>query len=595
MNRALSLTVLALLCAVPPLIPFHTFPLPTFYEEWFAAAFGLALAGFMIARSLRVEFAIPETVLPLGGMLIVLMIQLSGEHSSYRQPIEWALLYVLFSIVLVWSGMRLRESFGLDRVVATMAYALVATAVANGLCTIAQVYGLPELLQPITLPLVGDKRPYGNLGQSNLYADLTALGLGSLVYLVMTDRLRKALAVVLVLVMLVGLALAGSKLTLAYLIAIATWQSLGTRGTDAAIRRRGERWAWSLVLGYVGVDALMDLSGLSYAGGSLTRLGAMLSDGLQPGNGLAVRLHTWRVAWEIFIAQPLVGHGFGSFAWEYFQRSPDFSADRVQAFMGHPHNLLLHLLTDGGVLSAAFGVVLIGIWIVRIVRQNASPQRAWIGALGSIILLHAMLEFPLWYANFLALLALLFGLTSTRSYSIPIPRVGLVSFAGIVLGGFVFIGVLDRDYSDLRRWLAQAPPREQVDLTEAYERDRATLARLRKGILQPELERLLSLRMRIDTEDLDRKIALNEMLLRHMPHPDVVVRQMMLLALANRPTEAIALLDRALFCFPVLAPAIEATLAELSRDNASVFGVLYEALQAHTAIVHDADPRARVM
>ena len=106
---------------------------------------------------------------------------------------------------------------------------------------------------------------------------------------------------------------------------------------------------------------------------------------------------------------------------------------------------------------------------------------------------------------------------------------------------------------------------------------------------------MLSLRMRIDTEDLDRKIALNEMLLRHMPHPDVVVRQMMLLALANRPIEAIALLDRALICFPVLAPAIEATLAELNRDNAKVFGSLYEALQARTSVVHDADSRARVM
>ncbi len=120
----------------------------------------------------------------------------------------------------------------------------------------------------------------------------------------------------------------------------------------------------------------------------------------------AFRFGIWANTLELIKTHPWTGVGFGefNFAWTLTE-----FPNRPAAFFDHTHNLPLQFAVELGLPLAGVVLGLLGWAVVRAARNcllpanssdPAAPQRAAF-VMVLLILMHSMLEYPLWYAYFL--------------------------------------------------------------------------------------------------------------------------------------------------------------------------------------------------
>ena len=98
---------------------------------------------------------------------------------------------------MLWLGAQLAATAGMERAAGVLAACLLVGALANAAAGMIQFYGLPEALQDFVAELHHDplhNGAYGNIGQSNLYANYLALGGTALLFLWQRAGLRTAYA-----------------------------------------------------------------------------------------------------------------------------------------------------------------------------------------------------------------------------------------------------------------------------------------------------------------------------------------------------------------------------------------------------------------
>ena len=109
---------------------------------------------------------------------------------------------------------------------------------------------------------------------------------------------------------------------------------------------------------------------------------------------VATRLYYWKTAWAMFMDHPMIGVGLGTFEDQFRRYRPvdEFPQLAAGAFADNPHNVLLALASEGGLLVAIPWLILIagiGAVVVRWVRDQRSDRRprhdrltvaAWSGA-----------------------------------------------------------------------------------------------------------------------------------------------------------------------------------------------------------------------
>ena len=144
------------------------------------------------------------------------------------------------------------------------------------------------------------------------------------------------------------------------------------------------------------------------AGARLVAEGAVAAGAESPNS----RLNIWRNAWDLVVANPLAGVGFGEFnlAWTL---TP--FAHRPTAFFDHTHNLPLQLAVELGLPAAAAVLLLMAAALWQAGRRawradgqaGLAARAAWMLVL--LALLHSAVEYPLWYAYFLLPAALAWG------------------------------------------------------------------------------------------------------------------------------------------------------------------------------------------
>ena len=157
----------------------------------------------------------------------------------------------------------------------------------------------------------------------------------------------------------------------------------------------------------------------------------------------------WSNTLTLIRMHPWIGVGFGefNFAWTL---TP--FPGRPIAFFDHTHNLVLQFLVELGIplgllVLALLGHALLQAWRAarRPIEPDAAPGAGLVQpcalAMVVLILLHSLLEYPLWYAYFLLPAAFAFGLCLGRPPTAPAaapaadaaPRLRPLVFAGLAL------------------------------------------------------------------------------------------------------------------------------------------------------------------
>jgi hypothetical protein len=130
-----------------------------------------------------------------------------------------------------------------------------------------------------------------------------------------------------------------------------------------------------------------------------------MAERLRHGPDTTSRLILWRNVLDLIALHPWVGWGWGELKFAHYQTLYDGA--RFSEILDNAHNLPLQLAVELGI-PAALAICGVFCWLVLAAKpwRDTEPARlmAW-GVLG-VIVIHSLLEYPLWYGPF----QLVFGL-----------------------------------------------------------------------------------------------------------------------------------------------------------------------------------------
>ena len=236
-------------------------------------------------------------------------------------------------------------------------------------------------------------RAVGNLRQPNHLSSVLLWACVALVGLVELRRLGLRAAAALFAMMVFAVVLTASRTGLLSVLLLALW---------GVVDRRLQRGTRALLLAapLIYLLAWLAMSAWGQAGAHAFGGAARLAETDISGS----RFGIWANALTLIAQQPWLGVGFGefNFAWSL---TP--FPGRPTAFFDHAHNLPLHLAAELG-LPLAGAVMLMLLWALWQVLRSAWRSEGDSGTtqryafmMVSMIGLHSLLEYPLWYAYFL--------------------------------------------------------------------------------------------------------------------------------------------------------------------------------------------------
>lgn len=281
---------------------------------------------------------------------------------------------------------------------------LVAAVVSSGI-GLCQYFGVEQLFHP-WMSLSVDGEAISNLRQRNQFASLTNMGLLALLWMIGhgAGKANTWWPAMVAILLGLGNAVSASRTGLVQLLLIACIVI-----STGAWRRPVVRTVLILVLlAYVASAFLLpELAGLT------PDRSGILSRFQNNGLGCGSRIILWQNMLELVRHRPWTGWGWGELDYAHFVWAYD--GPRFCEMLDNAHNLPLHLAVERG-LPVAVLVCGMAIWLTWRARpwQETDPTRQLAWGVLAVIMLHSMLEYPLWYGPFQLSLALCLGLLWPR-------------------------------------------------------------------------------------------------------------------------------------------------------------------------------------
>ncbi len=575
----LSLVLCGLLVSAPFLNPYHSYPLLTFYTEWLAFAIGLAaLAAIAMAPS---GAAVPIPGMCSGLFLLTALLVLQAALGQVAYPLRSATgaLYTMWAGLLVVLGAWLRSELGEAAVSRALQWWIAAAGLLAAASGFVQYYHVPLSAAGIYIATQPVNAMFGTVNQPNNFADYLGCALISVAFLHARNALGLLPALSIALPLAAGLALSGSRGSWGYVaIAFALVPLLRLGGHSTEAKRVLQLASFALAV-FLLVQILNLYTGIfvgpegrpNSSGDRLIRYLEIGGTGERP-----IRLQLFLYAWLVFLSNPLLGVGFGEYAWRALELSAGLPGGGPAGLDRHSHNLFLQLLAETGIAGLLCVAIPLVSWFWRISWRGLTPERCWMIGVLAVVGLHSMVEFPLWHANFLGMFALLFGAASSGGASFAPTRLRRGLLLVVVLAGGLTAGGVWSDYQSFERWY-RAVEAKGARGESPGSSDLDGLMKLREGSLfGPYFERIASEAIALEEEDLGDKLALNTQVMRAYPMPSVVLRQVALLALSGRDADAVRTLRAAIRVYPQWTLKWLPTLEKLARDRPARFSGLLE-------------------
>lgn len=572
-----SLLLIGLAWTLPFLQPRHRYPLTGFYGEWLAFGLGLAAALLLARRQSWREAELPVVALVLPALALLVGVQAALGRVPYPEQAVTMTLYLLWASLLILLARVLERELGMAAITTTLSWFLLAGGLLSALAGYAQHYHLVPALDFVVTRKMS-ARVYGNLGQSNHYAAYVTMALCSAAYLYGGGRLRAAWAVACAALLLPALALSGSRSPWLYLAIVAALALLLFRARrDEAASRSLLAYSLCLIPGFVAAGFIV-----AQWGGAEPSVAAATGEQVTSAQrlfeaavGFDPRVQLAAEAWQMFLSAPVLGAGWGQFAWHHFTYVAATGADAAPGVYNHAHNIVLHLLAETGAAGALLVAGAALLWLADLRGIKLDLEWWWVFALLGILGAHSMMEYPLWYSYFLGIAAVLLGLGAKRTVRLKLPGLARATATTLmILGWFNLISVMPY-YREFERLVflpgdrGAAQPGEKA-FVEA-------IARIhREPLLTPYVELAVAFGVTLDEEKLAEKLDLTARAVRFAPVSYLIYRQALLLALAGERETALLRFEQAARVYPGDLPGIRAELAGLARARPGAFTPLLE-------------------
>ena len=330
-----------------------------------------------------------------------------------------AALLLLFSLMALLSAIPSSSKAGSEQAlrscVQTVAGAWVIAGVASCIIGLFQYFGIADHFAPwFSSAKIGEA--FANLRQRNQFASLTNIALATLIWLStriafwprMDDRQP-------VLLFISGLLATGNA------------ASASRTGLLQIVLLCLLCWAWGLwrqravlhvLLTAVSVYALATLA-LPLLSGFDLSLHGMAARLLAGDEACASRITLWSNVLHLITQKPWLGWGWGEL--DYAHYITPYNGPRFCEILDNAHNLPLQLAVELGVPVA---LLVCGGFVWWALRQRpwreTDPTRQLAWSVLAIILLHSMLEYPLWYGPFQMAFGLCIGMLWRTGKTAPV-------------------------------------------------------------------------------------------------------------------------------------------------------------------------------
>lgn len=258
-----------------------------------------------------------------------------------------------------------------------------------------QYFGIASYLSPL-INQVGPGEAFANLRQRNQFASLTNIGMLALLWFVTFERRQSSVQKPWMSVALAGLLTAANAasasrtglIQLGLLIGMAwVWGWLAQAGPQRQV-------VVAALVGYLVASLILPfVAGLDPAtSGILGRLH-------EGAPACASRWVLWSNVLNLIAQKPWFGWGWGELDYAHYMTL--YPGGRFCDILDNAHNLPLHLAVELGAPFALVICAIVGLLILRAApwrEVDTTRQMAW-GVL-AVIMLHSMLEYPLWYGPF---------------------------------------------------------------------------------------------------------------------------------------------------------------------------------------------------
>jgi O-antigen ligase len=369
----------------------------------------------------------------------------------FPPTLQWVASLASTGIVLGWMAL-VRPEPARTWLAQVCAIGILLAALVSSVLGVVQYVGVSDSFQPwVNSTSIG--YAFANLRQRNQFATLCNMGLACLLWWQVRGRGVDGLMAV---VLGLGNATSSSRTGLVQLLAL--WLCLWLWRIPSAgpeVKGMQRRSATLLLLATLSfgvslwlLPRLVGLDPLSH--GLLARIGG---DGAQCNSRMAL----WGNVLHLIAQKPWTGWGWGELGYaHYITLQPGL---RFCEILDNAHNLPLQLAVELG-LPVTF---LVGLFLLALVWQgkawretHAALRVAW--AVLAMILLHSLLEYPLWYGPFLMAAAFCLALVwpwrwpavqagpgSTGARSKPVwllllAAISLVGFAGYMAWEYQRVG-----------------------------------------------------------------------------------------------------------------------------------------------------------
>jgi O-antigen ligase len=556
-----SLFAVGLAWTLPFLQPVHRNPIPSFYGEWLAFALGLAAALLLLQRQLWTGERIPGVALAPLALIVLLVLQIVLGRVVLPDLALTAALYLIWATLLIVLGAALVRELGLATVVAVLAWFLLAGGMLNAVAGFLQHYWPAGELGPLIAPKY-TVAVYGNIGQANHFANYEMLALASVAYLYARGKLHASWAAACAIPLLLVLSLSGSRSPGIYVAVIGALAFWFARARSAECGR-ALRFFLCLLPGLLVSNWFVTLPFMIPEKGWLVTSGERW---FTVASGIEARVQLAREAWSMFAEAPLLGAGWGQFAWHHFQYVAVTGARAAHGVFNHAHNLVSQLMAESGALGAAATVGAVLAWLRRSWGGAPAIENWWLLSLLAVLAIHSLLEMPLWYSNFLGIAAVLLGAGAGQFLVLKAGPAARFAVAAIIaVGGLNLVWVL-QSYRDFER-LTAVVPRDLAAAPDAQSIRGKLLEAHRDPFLTHYVELAASPGIVISEDGLRDKIELSSRAMRFMPGDLEVYRHALLLALADEREAALTHLEWASRVYPHRLPAVVDTLAQVARRH----------------------------
>lgn len=571
-----GLTLAASLFLLPFLNPHHGLPIPSFYTEWLALVGGcLTVACFPFATGapLRIPLVAAAPLL----LAIVVAIQQANGLSPYAELTLATTGYLLWCAALMFAGANLDSRFTLRQVAIALASAALAGSLANTLFGAVQLYGLisgnnaaPGFLVSPLAP--GSERIYGNLAQANHFSSYLLIGVNAALYLRNAEKLTRCQTWLAIITLALASILSGSRGQVLYwALTLLLWKDFFVGSLRENVRMAASITILVLLAASIYLIFGHETGSLWFSHG----LSRLLSWGDLSGH----RLYLARHAVQMFLEAPFLGVGFHQFAQHMFEQSVAIPETGTHWIDVHSHNVFLQLLAVTGILGLLAVAIPLARWVADFHHLPRSNEKKWALATLGILGMHSLVEYPLWYAHFLGIAALLLGMFSAGGLTVT---AGWKTRAVLATAGCCGIFVLALYATDYRTVESKIYGAEQAAVkTDGFANPGkdALLAVYRRKLFSRHIELTQPGWVVDDASPLAEKLALSGRVIRFAPSEGIAYRHAILLAANGDTQAAVTVLRLALAAYPQGREAFKQRVEALSRQNPALFKPLLNLLE----------------